>query len=84
MISQFAYFLASLVSLYKIVLFVRILLTWIPSLDWGSPILRFLDDITEPVLRVARNIIPPVGMFDLSPIVVFLALNVVEYLLRSL
>ncbi|MFN7311108.1 MAG: YggT family protein [Vampirovibrionales bacterium] len=84
MLSLFASFLASLVSLYKIVLFVRILLTWIPSLDWRSPILRFLDDITEPVLRVARNLIPPVGMFDLSPIVVFLALNVVEYLLRSL
>ncbi len=84
MLSQFTYFLASLVSLYKMVLFIRILLTWIPSLNWGSPILRFLDDVTEPLLRYARNLIPPIGMFDLSPIVVFLALNVLEYLLRSL
>ena len=83
MLSTLTNFLASLVNLYKMVLFVRILLTWIPTLDWRFPLLRFLDDITEPVLRYARNIIPPVGMFDLSPIVVFLALNILEYLLRS-
>ncbi len=84
MLSLFAHFLATLVNLYKIMIFIRILLTWIPSLDWRYPLFRFLEETTEPVLRYARNLIPPVGMFDLSPIVVFLALNVLEYLLKML
>ncbi len=86
MLSQFDFtsFLARLVNLYIIVLIIRILLTWVPSLDWRSPLLRFLDDITEPVLRIARNLIPPVGMFDLSPIVVFIALQLLVSLLEML
>ena len=41
---------------------------------------RVLFDITEPVLRPFRRIIPPVGMFDISFIVVIILL----YFLRDL
>ena len=45
MLSLFAHFLATLVNLYKIMIFIRILLTWIPSLDWRYPLFRFLETI---------------------------------------
>jgi YggT family protein len=83
-ISKIAYLLANVVELYTLVLFVRILLTWIPNLNWYTQPLRFLAEITDPLLNGVRKIIPPVGIFDLSPIVVFLALQLLQVLLRSL
>ena len=75
--------LASLVKLYSIVLFIRIILSWVPTLDWYRQPQRFLKEITDPPLNLARRIIPPLGMLDLSPIVVFISLSLIEGLLRS-
>jgi len=41
-------------------------------------IVRTLDALTEPVLRPVRRIIPPIGGLDLSPIVVLLAIGVLQ------
>jgi YggT family protein len=56
----------------------RILLSWFP-INPGTPLASvssFLYSITEPVLGPIRNVLPSVGMFDLSPIVVILGLQV--------
>jgi YggT family protein len=77
-------FLASLVQLYSTLLFIRIILSWVPSLDWYRQPQRFLKDVTDPALNLARRVIPPLGMLDLSPIVVFLALSILRSVLQSL
>lgn len=41
-------------------------------------IVRTLDALTEPVFRPVRRIIPPIGGLDLSPIVVLLAIGVLQ------
>ena len=76
-------------SAYRLILFIRIIATWFPPPRYGSPlrlILDFMTDITEPVLRPIRNAVPPVraGMMalDLSPIIVFVALTVLQIALR--
>jgi YggT family protein len=40
-----------------------------------NPVFTFLIEITEPILAPLRNIIPRLGMFDLSPIIAMLLLQ---------
>lgn len=76
--------LASLVSLYSFIIFVRVLLTWIPGLDPYNPIVQFLHQITDPVMEPARRIIPPIGMIDISPIVVMVVMSILAQILQDL
>ncbi|MEZ4869248.1 MAG: YggT family protein [Caldilineaceae bacterium] len=76
--------LSTLVSLYTFVIFIRLLLSWIPGLDPYNPLVQFLYQITEPVLEPARRLIPPIGMVDISPIVVFIALSFIARTLESM
>jgi len=73
--------LARLIELYTFVLLIRILMSWIPNLDPSNPIVRLLLQVTDPVLEPARKLIPPIGMIDISPIVVFIVLSVLRDLL---
>jgi YggT family protein len=72
-------------SIYRIILFIRILSAWFPPPRFGSPlrpILEFMADITDPVLRPIRNMMPPVRAgamaIDFSPIIVFVLLSVLQ------
>ena len=73
--------LARVLQIYTFILLIRILITWIPNLDPHHPIVQLLFQVTEPVLEPARKIIPPIGMIDISPIVVFIILGILQDLL---
>jgi uncharacterized protein YggT (Ycf19 family) len=50
---------ASFIKLYLLLLFVRVLLTWFPNVDWmGQPWVT-LRQVTDPYLNLFRNLIPP-------------------------
>jgi YggT family protein len=70
-------FLSVLLQVLSIAILVRILLTWFP-VDPANPIIRLLNEITEPVLAPFRRIIPRIGMFDLSPIAAMLVIQFVQ------
>jgi YggT family protein len=76
--------LARVLQIYTFVLLIRILITWIPNLDPHHPIVQLLFQVTDPVLEPARKLIPPIGMIDISPIVVFIALGILQDLLKRL
>ena len=76
--------LATFVSLYSYLLIIRVLLTWFPTLDWSSQPFAALSQISDPYLNLFRSIIPPLGGMDFSPILAFLALNIVGGILDSL
>ena len=76
--------LAQTLSIYTLVLLVRVLLSWFPNLDWGNPVLSTVSSITDPYLNAFRGLIPPLGGLDLSAIVAFLALSLAQQLLGSL
>ncbi|MDD5014130.1 MAG: YggT family protein [Atribacterota bacterium] len=64
--------------LYSYLILVRIFLTWIP-IDPHSPVVQFIHKVTEPVLAPFRIILPLGGMgLDLSPIIVFFLLNLLQ------
>jgi YggT family protein len=75
--------LAQTLSIYLLVLLVRVLLSWFPNLDWSNPVLSSVSAITDPYLNVFRGIIPPLGGLDLSAILAFIALQFAQTLLQS-
>jgi YggT family protein len=72
--------ICSLINVYYIVLFGRIILSWFP-LQPGTAmasIASILFQLTEPVLGPVRRLIPSIGMIDISPIVVFFGLQILQ------
>ena len=70
---------------FMIVVIARAVLSWV-SPDPYNPIVRFINNVTEPVLYHIRTKLPMVfGGIDLSPIVVFLVIMFLrEFLVNSL
>jgi len=71
--------LVTLLQLYVFCIFGRIILSWFPVTPGGpvAQISSLLYSITEPVLGPIRNVLPSIGMFDLSPMVVIFGVNLV-------
>jgi YggT family protein len=59
---------------------IQAILSWINP-DPRHPIMVLLYQLTEPVLRPARGILPPISGLDLSPILVLVALQLVKLIL---
>jgi YggT family protein len=74
--------LGQTISIYTLVLLVRVLLSWFPNLDWSNPILTTVSSITDPYLNAFRGLIPPLGGLDLSAILAFLSLQLLQTLLE--
>jgi YggT family protein len=72
-------------SLYMWVIIARAVISWV-SPDPYNPIVRFLNNITEPVLYRVRRFIPVYfGGFDFSPILVILGIIFIQsFLIQSL
>jgi YggT family protein len=68
--------------LYGLVIFVYILTSWLrlPYSVTLNRIQRFLYDVCEPYLRLFRRLLPSTGALDLSPILAFVALAVINRL----
>ena len=75
-----AHALAYIVLIYLIILAARAVLSWFPVR--GGTFLA-LFELTEPVLRPVRRVIPPVGMFDVSFMIVFFVLFVLYSFLSN-
>ena len=66
----------------RFALLVRVLSSWIPRLA-GSPWVRWSFGATEWMLRPLRRVIPTLGPVDLSPLVAYFGLQVVQWLVES-
>jgi YggT family protein len=67
------YVLYGMVSLYILLIFIRIIFSW-GMASYSNRVMRFLVNVTEPMLGPLRRIVPLVGAFDISPIVAFMIL----------
>ena len=77
-------YLSTLITVYIVVIFIRILMSWftrIPYNRYLDAFLKFVSEVTDPFLNIFRKIIPTVrigpGALDLSPIVAVLVLSIV-------
>jgi YggT family protein len=76
-------------TIYLLILFVKVIMSWVlvlggrpPSSGAARMAIDLVDDVTEPVLRPLRGVVPPVRMggmgLDLSLILLFIILFVVR------
>lgn len=73
LISVIGFILFGLISIYILLIFMRIIFSW-GMVSYTNRVMRFLVDTTEPLLAPLRRTIPPLGRIDISPIVAFLIL----------
>ena len=79
------YIVNNLFYFYYLLLIIRIFLTWIPNIDWQSQPFGFIRSITDPFLNIFSGIIPPIGgVLDISPILAFFALQILQIVANSL
>ena len=64
-------------------LFVRVVASWIPSVG-ASRWVRWSFGATEWMLRPLRGLIPSLGVIDITPIVAYFALQVLQYLVETI
>jgi YggT family protein len=86
-----ANYVQALFLVYILLIFVYILLNMLFSLGVRPPysrymdaIMNFLRDVCEPYLKIFRRFIPPIGMFDLTPMIAIIVLWIVQMLVVSL
>jgi YggT family protein len=69
-----------LLDLYSLVVIASVVLSWM-SLPEDHPVVRVVHQLTEPVFTPLRRVLPTVGGFDLSPLIVLLAIGLLQRLL---
>jgi YggT family protein len=69
--------------LFQILIIVRIVLSYVASPVSRNPFVEMVRTATDPILRPIRSVMPDTGMFDLSPMVAILLLQVLERVLMS-
>ncbi len=74
---------ALLIDLYVFVLLARVLLPLF-GMSRYHPAMQFIFQLTEPVLGPIRRVVPPAGMFDLSPMVAMILLAILRRVLTGL
>ncbi|MBD1996197.1 YggT family protein [Leptolyngbya sp. FACHB-541] len=70
--------------IYIALLFIRILLSWFPTVNWMNPPFSILSQLTDPYLNVFRSFIPPLGGIDLSPMLAIFLLSFVAQAVTGL
>jgi len=72
------------INIYIVLLVIRVVLSWFPSINWYNQPWMTLSQLTDPYLNLFRSLLPPLGAIDLSPILAFLALQLAIALLSYL
>lgn len=80
-----------ILTLFLIVMVVRIVLSWLLAFQVVNPRNQFVwqvnrtaQALTDPVMRPVQRVIPPMGGMDVSPIVIFLLIYVIQMYLWQL
>ncbi len=86
-LSLWIIFMASLIELIQLLInvyffsiLIQVILSWVQP-GQSSPVTLLLWQLTEPVMRPARKMLPPMSGMDLSPMIVLLGLKIVEMLI---
>jgi YggT family protein len=75
--------IALLVKIYFFALLAMIILSWVAQ-GSNHPAIYLLFQITEPVMAPVRKLLPSMGGMDFSPILVFVAINVIQIALQHM
>jgi YggT family protein len=82
MIAVLGHLLYGLLGLYGLMIFLRIIFSWGAS-GYRNRFMRFLINATDPLLLPLRRMIRPVGMFDISAMVAFIIIWILQAAVRG-
>ena len=84
-------YVSALFLVYIVLIFINVLISWVPRMPYNRWLRAFLDFVTEttnPYLNLFRRVLPPVGgggfALDLSPIIGVIVLFVLQGLVVGL
>lgn len=84
-------YVGALFLVYIVLIFINVLISWVPRMPYNRWLRGFLDFVTEttnPYLNLFRRVLPPVGgggfALDLSPIIGVIVLFVLQGLVVGL
>lgn len=69
---------------FTVLLFARVITSWIYPHPDANPFTRWLFDLTEPILVPIRQVLPKSGMIDLAPLAAFFLLQGLVWLAHYL
>ena len=83
--SDIADYVGALFLVYLVLIFIRVLMSWIPRMPYNRYLraaLGFVEEVTDPYLNVFRRFVPPLGgggfALDLSPILAIILLLIAQ------
>jgi YggT family protein len=86
-----ANYVITLVYVYVILIFIRVLMSWLPRVPYSRPldiVLSFVRDVVDPYLNLFRRFIPPARLgpaaIDLSPMIATIVLLVLGSIVANL
>lgn len=78
------FIIASILQVFSLILIIRAALTWFPQVDRNNEIVRFIFQITEPVLEPVRRVLPPFNGIDFSVLAVLILISFISRMLWML
>ena len=86
MLNPIAALLIQILEIYKWIVIAAVIVSWLTAFNvinshnnFVRSLLQILYALTEPVFRLIRKVLPPMGGLDLSPIIVFLIIWFLQY-----
>jgi YggT family protein len=80
--AEIADYVEALFLVYLVLIFIRVLLSWVPRLPYNLYLraaVRFVEETTDPYLNIFRRVIPPIGgRLDISPILAIILLLIAQ------
>jgi YggT family protein len=75
--------LSMILDVYFYAVIASVIISWIAPNSY-HPAPQLISQLTEPLFKLARKVVPPIGGLDLSPILIFLVIQVVQLQLQRL
>jgi YggT family protein len=83
--TEIAEYVNALFLVYIILIFIRVLLSWVPRMPinpTARAVIDFVHQVTDPYLNLFRRFLPPLGggrmMIDISPIIAIIVLLILQ------
>lgn len=73
-----SYLVYQFFNIIMLLMLIRVLLSWIPNINWHKEPVNSLRQFTDYIFEPFRRIIPPIGMIDISPIFAFITISLIE------
>ncbi len=73
-------------DLMELAIIFRVIMSWfkVGGYSTTSKLKYFIDDVTEPVMRVAAKVTPRTGMIDFSPLIAVMGLELIRMIITAI